>query len=334
MQWTLSEEQELMRKTAQDLVTAKSPVARVRELRDQASETGFSMDLWKEMAQLGLVGASFPEELGGSGLGFMDLCIILEQAGRELMPEPFVSTVLLGAQILLEDGNDAHLKAWMGDIIAGEKLLTLAHQERRSRYNPCDVQLEAAESQGGFVLRGEKIQVLDGHVADGVIVSARTRGERRDRDGVSLFLVDPKAAGVEIVRQVRVDGRNAAIIRFDGVTVGSDALVGELHQGLDVLNPVLDRACIGLAAEMLGGASKAFDITLAYLKERKQFGVPIGSFQALQHRATKLFCELELCRSIPRLSELRRWPLWPRRSVLRSSCTSPKKVCRCTVAWV
>ena len=239
MQWTLSEEQELMLETARDMVTKKSPVGRVRELRD--NETGFSMDLWKEMAQLGWGGVSFPEELGGAGLSFMDLCLILEQAGRELMPEPFLSTVLLGAQ-------DLHIEKWLSDIIAGEKLLTLAHQEKRSRYNPCDVQLKAESADHGFVLTGEKIQVLDGHMADAVVVSARTRGARKDRDGISLFLVDAMAEGLVVQRQVRVDGRNAAILRFDGVKVSGDALIGELHEGMDVLGPVLDRACIGLAA--------------------------------------------------------------------------------------
>jgi acyl-CoA dehydrogenase len=284
-------DQQMMIESVRRFVDRRLPISRVRELRDQKDDTGFSRELWKEMAGLGWVGLNLPEEYGGSGLGFYDLCLVLEQVGRTLNPEPFLSSVLLGAQALILGGTRAQKAEWLPKIATGDAVLTVAYQEADSRYDLERVRTTATADAEGVTLSGTKIQVLDGHVADRMVVSACTNR------GISLFLVDPRSRGVTIERQTRVDSRNAAIVRLDDVHVTGMDIVGILNAGGPLLASIIDRATIGLCAEMLGAASEAFDLTLGYLKDRVQFGVPIGSFQALQHRAARLFIELELARS-------------------------------------
>jgi alkylation response protein AidB-like acyl-CoA dehydrogenase len=297
MDLVLTEDQELIAKTAADFVKQKSPIARVRELRDTDDPVGFSRALWKEMAELGWVGIAFPEELGGAGLGFAELCAVLEELGRTLAPEPFLSTVLLAGQALLLAGDEAKAQAWLPRVCKGEAILALAQQEAKSRYELAAVETRAERSGTGFRLSGEKIQVLDGHVADALVVVARSSGGPRDAKGITLFLVPAGAAGLTITRQRRVDGRNAALVRLDGVAVGADAVLGAPDAGHELLARAVDRSTVGLSAEMLGGMQQAFALTLDHLKHRQQFGVPIGSFQALKHRAANVFIEIELCRS-------------------------------------
>jgi acyl-CoA dehydrogenase len=290
----LNEEQELLARTAREFVAGRSSLRRIRQLRDTNDADGFSRELWREMAALGWLGITIPEEFGGAGLGSMDQMVVLEEMGRGLMPEPFVSTVLLGTSALLLGGSAAQKQEHLPKIAAGERLVTIAYQETGSRY---DVNRVATKAGSGFVLSGEKIQVLDGHVADFVIVSARTSGASNDAKGVTLFLVAADTPGVTIERQSRIDGRNAALVRLDDVRVAADAVVGTVDGGGDLLQRIVDRAAIGLAAEMLGSMHAAFEMTNEYLKTRVQFGVPIGSFQALKHRAAKMYIELELARS-------------------------------------
>jgi acyl-CoA dehydrogenase len=297
MELVRNEDQELIAKTAADFVKEKSPIARVRELRDTNDATGYSDALWKEMAELGWVGIAFPEALGGAGLGFADLVVVLEELGRTLAPEPFLSTVLLAGQALVLSGDEAKQQDWIPRVCKGEAVLALAQQEAGSRYALSAVETRAERAGKGFRLQGEKIQVLDGHVADALIVVARTSGEARDERGITLFLVPKDAAGLEITRQSRVDGRNAALVTLDGVEVPENAVVGAEGGGLAVLEGAVDRATVGLAAEMLGGMQQAFAMTLDHLKSRQQFDVPIGSFQALKHRAANVFIELELAKS-------------------------------------
>ncbi len=295
MDLVLTEDQELIAKTAADFAKGKSPIARVRQLRDQNDATGFSRALWKEMAELGWVGIAFPESVGGAGLGFAELAVVLEELGKVLAPEPFLSTVLLGGQALLLAGDEAKAQAWLPKLCAGDAILALAHQEPKSRWNVRHVATRAVKDGAGWKLSGEKIQVLDGHVADALLIPARTSGGDADASGISLFLVTPKARGLAITRQIRVDSRNAALVQLREVEaegVGREGAAGEL------LERVIDRATIGLCAEMLGGMEQAFAHTLEHLKTRKQFDVPIGSFQALKHRAADVFIELELARSV------------------------------------
>ena len=307
MDLVLNEEQELLARTAREFVSGRSSLRRIRQLRDSNDADGFSRDLWREMAALGWLGIVIPEEHGGAGLGSLEQMVVLEEMGRGLMPEPFLSTVLLGANALLLGGSAAQQKAHLPAVAAGERLLTIAYQEARSRYDHHRVETKATKAGAGWQLAGEKIQVLDGHVADRLIVSARTgistrtgisaRTSGADARGITLFLLAPDTPGVTIERQSRIDGRNVALVRLDDVRVDGDAIVGEVGGGGALLTRVFDRATIGLTAEMLGSMQAAFEMTTEYLKTRLQFGVPIGSFQALKHRAATLYIELELARS-------------------------------------
>jgi len=293
----LTEEQDLLQRTARDFVAGGAPLRRVRQLRDSNDPDGFSRPLWDEMATLGWVGLLLPEEYGGAGLGYMDLMVIMEELGRGLAPEPMLSTVLLGANAILLGGNEAQKRAILPQVAAGKHLLALGYQEARSRYDLCTVETRAEKAGSGWKLSGEKIQVLDAHVADTLLVSARTAGAARDAAGITLFALRADTPGVRITRQSRVDGRNAAIVALEGVAAGADAVVGQVDQGAELLQRVVDRATAGLCAEMLGGIGAAFETTLDYLKTRVQFGAVIGTFQALKHRAAKMYVENELSRS-------------------------------------
>src|SRR5262245_23081131 len=297
MDLVLTEEQELLRHSAREFVARRSSLKRIRTLRDDADADGFSRPLWAEMARLGWLGIFLPVEHGGAGLGYLDLMVVMEEFGRGLMPEPLLSTVLLGAGTLLAGGSPAQQQEHLPAVAAGERLLALAYQEPHSRYAPQHVETQATRAGSGWVLRGEKLHVLDGQVADRLIVSARTAGSPRDPAGVTLFLLAPDTPGVNVTRQTRVDGRNAALVRLADVRVDAAAVVGEVDRGSALLARVLDRATVALTAEMLGAMTTAFDMTVEYLKTRKQFGVPIGSFQALKHRAARMYVELELTRS-------------------------------------
>jgi len=223
--------------------------------------------------------------------------VILEALGRQLAPEPFLSAVALGGRCLLLGGSDAQKQRWLTPLVAGDAFLALAHQERRSRYDLNRVATRAVQDGAGWKLSGEKVQVLEGASADAFIVAARTAGEESDPTGISLFLVPAGTPGLTVTSQRRVDSRGAALLALDGVAVGSDALVGAAGEGGALLASVVDGATVALCAEMLGSMSEAFDRTIQYLKDRRQFGVPIGSFQALKHRAAEMFIQVELSRS-------------------------------------
>ena len=297
MELVLTEDQELLAKTATDFVRTRSPVSRTRALRDAQDPTGFSRALWKEMAELGWVGILIPEAYGGASMGLADLVVVLEALGRTLAPEPFLSTVLLGGQLLTQAGSEEQKQAWLPGIASGDKILTVAYQEARSRYDLNRVGTKAEQQSGSWVLSGEKIQVLDGHTADALIVSARTTGGQNELDGITLFLVPRDTPGLTVTRQQRIDDRAVALVSLNSVKVGADSLLGPLGGGFKILSQVVDRATVGLCAEMLGGMSQIFDDTLNDLTTRQQFGVLIGTFQALKHRAARLFMEIELARS-------------------------------------
>jgi alkylation response protein AidB-like acyl-CoA dehydrogenase len=297
MKLILDEEQAALAKTARQFMEQRSPVTRVRELRDSADATGYSAALWKQMAGLGWTGLCLPEAYGGSELGLFELALILEAGGRTLCPEPLLSTVVLGATALLRAGTAAQKAQWLPRVADGSAIVTVAMAEAYGRYDVCCVRTTATAEGDGYRLHGEKTQVLDGHVADLLVIPARSWGDTHNRQGITLFLVPRDAAGVTVTRQTRLDGRNAAIVSLDGVVVGADAVLGKPFEGGALLEALRDRGAAAIAAEMLGLASAAFDKTIAYLKERVQFDVPIGSFQALQHRAARLFIELELARS-------------------------------------
>lgn len=297
MALVLNEDQILLRDSARTFITDKSPVTAFRKIRDTGVADGFDRDLWKEMAALGWAGIVIPEEYGGVGFGFAGLGTILEEAGRTLLASPLLSTAVIGASAVMLGGSAAQKKEILPAIAAGERILALALEEG-PRHAPYAIAAKAEKTADGYTLTGKKTFVLDGHVADQLIVAARTSGKSGDRNGITLFVVDRKAAGVNVTRTLMADSRNAANVEFSGVKVPATAALGSVDQGADILDAVLDRARICLSAEMLGGIKEAYERTLDYLKTRKQFGVLIGSFQALKHRAAEMFCEIELSVSV------------------------------------
>ncbi|NGM51181.1 acyl-CoA dehydrogenase [Caulobacter sp. 602-2] len=292
----LTEEQTMLRDAAKAWSQESAPVSALRKLRNERSGQTFDPAAWSEMGQMGWAGVVVPEAYDGSGFGYLGLGLILEETGKTLAASPLLSTALIAASALELGGSDAQKAAWLPKIATGEAVATLAIDES-AHHNPTRIALSATQSVDGWTLNGTKTFVLDGEAADLLIVAARTSGQSGQTDGVTLFLVPGDAPGVVRTHLSLADSRGAAQIAFDGVEVGSEAVLGEVDKGWAVLEPVLDRAYAGLAAEMLGTASAAFEITLDYLKTRTQFGQVIGTFQALQHRAAKWFTDLETTRS-------------------------------------
>ena len=295
MALVLNEDEVMMRDMAQGFFSEKAPVTALRELRDNRDETGFDRKLWSEMAAQGFAGIVVPEEHGGVDMGYLAAGLVAEQMGRNLTASPFLSTSILAATAL-KHGTDEQKSAWLPKIAAGETVIALALDEG-VKHNPRGTTTTAIPSGNGFKLNGAKAMVVDGHVADVVIVVARTSGDEGDADGLSLFLVDPKTAGISTERTIMVDSRNAARIDLDNVEVSGDALLGTLDGGMEVLNSVMAAGRGIAAAELLGAGAQAFEDTVAYIKERKQFDSIIGEFQALQHRSSHLYSELEIARS-------------------------------------
>ncbi|WP_339650527.1 acyl-CoA dehydrogenase family protein [Halopseudomonas pelagia] len=293
----LNEEQQMLKDAAKGFLSENAPISQLRQLRDHRDETGFSRELWQSMVEMGFVGTLMLEEFGGSAFGNVGMGQVFEQAGRNLSVAPLLSTAVIGVCALQLAGSDQQ-KQTLLPAIAGGQLLTALAVDEAPRHNPARVATTVTSQGGGFVLNGQKSLVIDGHVADKLIVSARTSGAEQDRAGISLFLVDRQAAGVSVERTIMVDSRNAAIVRLDNVQVDASALLGEQGQGFEILDRVLDVANAQLSAELLGIASEAFEVTVKYLQERKQFGVVLGSFQGLQHRCAHLFSELELVKSV------------------------------------
>jgi alkylation response protein AidB-like acyl-CoA dehydrogenase len=293
----LTEEQTMLRDAAKGWTQDSAPVGALRKLRDEGSKQSFDPAAWSEMGAMGWAGVIVPEDFDGSAFGYLGLGLILEETGRNLVASPLLSTALVAASALVLGGSDAQKAAWLPKIAAGEAVATLAVDEG-SHHAPLNLAAGGGSTVGdGFVLNGTKTFVIDGEAADLLIVAARTSGAAGDSDGVTLFLVPGDAKGVTRTHLALVDSRGAAQITFDKVEVGADAVLGEVGKGWAILEPVLDRAYAGLAAEMLGTATAAFEITLDYIKTRTQFGQVIGTFQALQHRAAKLFTDLETTRS-------------------------------------
>lgn len=297
MPLVLNEEQRLLKDTASEFLNKQAPVEALRKLRDDKNETGYDQTLWQQMVELGWAGITLPEAYDGLDFGFMGLGAVVEECGRRLTASPLLSTVVLGASALILGGSDAQKKALLPAIATGTTTLALALEEF-SHHRPADIALRADASGDSYALTGRKVSVVDGHSAEHLIVAARTAGEPGDTHGITLFLVDGDAAGVSRSRRWMADSRAIADIEFDKVQVGADAIIGEPNQGWDVLDPTLDRGRVCLAAEMLGGSLEAFERTIAYLKERKQFGVLIGSFQALKHRAAHMYTEIEQAKSV------------------------------------
>ena len=292
----LNEEQTMIRDSAKSWVQEKSPVTAFRKLRDGGNPDGFDRAVWSEMAEMGWAGILVPEAHGGTGLGYLTLGLVLEETGRTLTASPLVSTALTATTALLLGGNEEQKKKWLPKIAEGKAIGTLAVDEG-AHHAPEKVALKAQKAGSGYKLNGKKSFVIDGGVADFIIVAARTNSKPGDKNGITLFVVDGNAKGVSREKLKTVDNRGVANLTLTDVAVPADAVLGPVDNGFGILESILDRARVGLAAEMLGHAAQSFETTLEYLKTRVQFGQPIGTFQALQHRAARMFTDLELARS-------------------------------------
>jgi alkylation response protein AidB-like acyl-CoA dehydrogenase len=297
MALVLNEEQEMLKESAQGFLAEHAPVSELRAQRDAGSDKGYSDTLWSQMANMGWAAILVPEEYGGLAFGHVGMAQIVEQSGRTLTASPLLSTAILGVTAINVAGSEVQKSELLEAIAGGELTMALAVDET-IHHDPVQTAMSAVSKDGGYVLNGEKRFVVDGSTADKLIVATRTSGSPGDMKGISLFLVDRTSDGVNVQRTQMLDGRNAAIITFTNVEVSIDALLGEQDKGFAALSATLDAGNAHIAAELLGIAQESFDRTLHYMKERKQFGALIGSFQALQHRAAHWWSEIEMCKSV------------------------------------
>lgn len=295
MSLLLNDDEKMLSETAEGFFKDKAPVSALRKLRDERDENGYSKSLWSEMAEMGFAGVLVPEEQGGVDMGVKAAGLLAEYMGRNLSATPFFSSSVLSATALKNSGGDL-AKSWLEKIASGEAVVALGLDEG-PKHNPLATQTRATRSGNGFKISGHKTMVIDAHIADALIIVARTSGEEGDQNGLSLFLVEKDANNLDVERTIMVDSRNAGRLVLNDVEVTADALLGEVDNGIEILKHVLGAGRAVLSAELLGAGSRAFDDTVAYIKERKQFGKIIGEFQALQHRVSHLYSELELCRS-------------------------------------
>ena len=292
----LSEEQTMIRDQAVAWVRDDSPVTQFRAMRDSGTPLGFFPETWDAMVNLGWPGMLIPEAYGGSGLGYLTFGVVLEQLGRHLTASPLFASALVGASAIIQAGNEAQ-KTWILPKVAdGSAIVSLALEEG-ARHSPENTALTVKRSDSGYVLSGEKTFVMEGMAASHFVVVGRSAGSIGSLEGLSLFLIESSAAGLTRSRLATMDARGYANLRFDDVAVPAEALMGEEGTAASHLGLILDIARAGLAMEMLGTGGYAFEMTLDYLKTRKQFGQVIGSFQALGHRAASLYTEMELARS-------------------------------------
>ena len=292
----LNEEQQSLKDIAKEFLQKNAPVTHFREMRDTENELGYDEKLWKDMVDLGWSGILVPEEYGGFDFGMVGMGSIFEEMGKMLTPSPLFATGVLGSSLITLGGSNSQKQNYLPQIVDGSITTALAVEES-NRHSLSQINTQAIKEGANYKITGDKTFVIDGHSASLLIVAARTGGKEGDLSGITLFLIDPQSTGVTITKTSMVDSRNSANISFDGVIVSSENILGEENSGSGILEQVVDRAQVAISAEMLGNASQAFDLTLAYLKERKQFGSLIGTFQALQHRAAEMYSELELTKS-------------------------------------
>src|SRR3984885_2245216 len=296
MDFDLSEEQRLLKESVDGLLGDSYDFEQRKKYR--AEKGGWSKSIWSKLAEQGLLGLPFPEDDGGFGAGAVETMIVMEALGKALVLEPYLATVVLAGGFLRRGGSAEQKAAYIPAIIDGSKTFAFAQLEKNSRYDLGDVSTSAKKKGAGWVIDGEKFVVLNGETADMLVVTARTKGGQRDRDGIGVFLVPGNAKGVAKKGYPTQDGLHAADISFTGVEVGADAVIGDPENALPLIERVVDDARIAMCAEAVGVMEESLKSTVEYLKTRKQFGVPIGSFQTLQHRAADMFVALEQARSM------------------------------------
>ena len=296
MKLVLSEEEQFLKDTAKNFADERSPISHFRSLRDNNDPKLWDKDIWSEMVKLGWPGILIPEEFGGSNFGVTGIGVILQECAKTLTPSPLFATGVLGAYAITQFGNDDQKSNYLPKIVSGEITTALAIDET-SHHEPSKTEMTAKKNDSSFILNGKKIFVIDGASADILIVLARTSGAKGDSTGLSLFILNSDTPGIETKKLDMADSRNYANISFNEVIIDESSLLGDLETAGETVESILDIGRIAMSAEMLGNAESAFEITLDYLKQRKQFGALIGSFQALQHRAAEMFCEIELTKS-------------------------------------
>lgn len=296
MDFRLNEEQQMLQDTVARLVRGEYSFEKRLEFSE--SEAGFSEDFWKQLGELGLTAVPFSEELGGFGGSGVEVQSVMTELGKGLCLEPYLQSVILAGGLIAQSGNDSQQEEWLGGIATGELKAAVGLQEPQSFYNLNDVETSAEKNSEGYVLNGRKAVVIGGQCADLILVSARTSGDSRDSDGISLFAINPDTAGVERRIYPTIDGAKGCDITLTNVQIGADALLGEEGKAADAIEYQTGRAIAALCAEAVGVMEVANELTLDYLKQRKQFGVPIGKFQVLQHRMVDMMSELEQARSM------------------------------------
>ncbi len=290
MDFSLSEEQEMLRKSARDFLSAECPKSVVREM--EASDLGYSPELWKKMAELGWMGLAVPEQYGGVGLSLLDLAVLFEEYGRVAMPGPMFCTVALGALPLLEWGTEEQKRELLPRVASGELILTMAMAEPGVGYDPRFVATRGVPQGGGFSLSGTKLFVPYAHVADYILVVARTEGEPGDDKGITVFGVGGKPDGIGFTPLTTIAADKQFEMVFDNVAASSSDILGSLNQGLTMVRAILRKAAALQCAEMVGGAQRELEITAEHTKTRIQFERPLGAFQAVQHRMADMFIDV------------------------------------------
>ena len=292
MSLVINEEQNMLKSSAKELLDLKSPISLMRELRDD-NYNQFDPDLWKEMVEMGWTALTVPEEYNGLNFGYVGLGQVIEEMGRKLTVSPMISTVLISTTIVGLSKNEVLKSKLFDEIMSGKKLCTLAHEESTHHNPKIDLSIISNDNEK-FILNGKKRFVIDATISDYLIISANSESN----GSLELIIIDSKSKGITFNNKVHMDSKIYSDISFNNVEFSKDNFLSTENDGKKILKKALDIACVGLAAEMLGNIQQAFDMTIQYLKEREQFGVKIGSFQALQHRSAIMFGEIELCKSI------------------------------------
>jgi len=295
MDFELTSEHLMLKESAASFIKKDHSFDRIRELKNDP--LGFSKDLWKKMADLGWMGFIFPEEYGGLELDYGYVMVLLEELGKGLLPEPWISSVLLGGNLILSGGTDSQKKEILPKIISGDLFVTAAYLEDNGRYDLNYCSTSATKKDGKFSISGKKIFVLDGCSADKIIVSVRTSGSTSDNDGITLLLIPKNANGITKTPIKTMDGRKTCMLELKDVSASEDDIIGNPDDGYSLLSDAVDKAAAGLCAEMIGGMNTSIDLTVSYLSEREQFGKAIGTFQSLQHKAADMLIQKELATS-------------------------------------
>jgi len=291
MDLALSEEQEMLKTMARDFLTNKLPKTVVKEMEE--SELGYSPELWKEMAGLGWMGLALPEKYGGSNMSFLDLAILLEEMGRACLPGPYFSTVVLGGLSILDSGSEEQKEKYLPKIASGEVIFTLALTEPSARYDADSIETKATAEKEGYIINGTKLFVPDAHVADYMLVVARTEAKAKGEEGITIFIVDAKSPGISHTVLKTIANDKLCEVVFKQVKVAEENVLGELNQGWKEVEKIIQRAAVAKCCEMVGCIQQALDMTVSYAKERKQYDRPIGSFQVIQHYCADMATDVD-----------------------------------------